>query len=287
MQSTFKQLISVEQLNVLISNQIDNQELVILDASIPAVGGKKTAPQAWPNTTISHAKRFDIKGEFSDLSNPLSHTMPNEAQFELAARNLGINHNSQIVIYDDIGIYSAPRAWWMFKAMGFHHVAVLDGGLPAWLAQNYETFVAPSNISIEKGNFIAQFNQDYFCDQQQVLAAINKQGIKTLDARSANRFSGVTSEPRVGIRSGHIPQSFNLPYAQLSVNGDFLSNNELLKIFSSIAQLEDKLIFSCGSGITACILALAADVCGYQHLSVYDGSWSEWGKDITLPIETD
>jgi len=287
MQDTFKQLISVEQLQTLISHQIDNQELVILDASIPAVGDKKQVLPAWPNVTISNAKRFDLKGDFSDLSSSLSHTMPNEAQFELAAQSLGINKNSQIVIYDDIGVYSAPRAWWMFKAMGFKHVAVLDGGLPAWLEKNKAASVSSISNEIASGNFIAQFDPSYFCDHQLVLAAINTPGIITLDARSANRFSGSVNEPRVGVRSGHIPKSLNLPYAQLFINGKFLSKNELMLILNSIAQVEEQLLFSCGSGVTACILALAADICGYQKLSVYDGSWSEWGSDAALPVESD
>jgi len=278
---TFTQLISTDSLLKII-NQPD---LIILDASIPPVGGQDPAIYSWPLHSIKNAKRFDLKGDFSDLNSSLTHTLPKEEQFQYAARKLGINRESQIIIYDDLGIYSSARAWWMFKAMGHKNVAVLDGGLPKWMSEGKETSTT-EEAKIAEGNFNAKYQQGYFCDSDYVLKSIDSLEIRIIDARGEKRFLGTIPEPRAGVRSGHIPHSRNLPYSKLILNGTLRSPEKLKSIFSQCITNEKAIIFSCGSGITACILALAADVIGLPSLCVYDGSWADWGADHKLPIVT-
>ena len=275
MRNTYQQLISAKELNLLL--EANNTSIVILDASIPPVGVENPPAPAWPNSVIANARRFDLKKTFSDLSSKLSHTMPSTEQFENAARGLGINDDSQIIIYDDIGIYSAARAWWMFKAMGHNNVAVLNGGLPAWVDEDYQTVAAEEHATLT-GNFTAAYHADYFCDSKQVIGFLDDANTTILDARAAKRFAGNVAEPRSGVRSGHIPNSFSLPFPHLLENGKYLDVNALKEAFAQFAGKHDKLIMSCGSGITACVLALGASICGYEHICVYDGSWADWGS---------
>ncbi len=274
-----KQLISAKQLYA----QLTNKNLVILDASMPPVGGAKAPARGWPDTVIPHARRFDIAKVFSDLTSQLPHTMPNEEYFTQQVRKLGINQHSQIVVYDDIGIFSSPRPWWMFKAMGHKNIAVLDGGLPAWLAAGLPT---TSAVTLEQpqGNFVAHFNKNYFCKAKDVLHAITTANATVLDARSASRFTGQEKDPRVGVRSGHMPNALNLHYQSLLRNGVMLNKDQLKQYFIEIGATKEPFIMSCGSGVTACILALAATIIGYTKIQVYDGSWSEWGADVNLPV---
>ena len=284
----FQQLISCTDLHAI----LDCKDLVVLDASIPPVG-KMTAPtHSWPEHCIVKARRFDLNQDFSDLDSDMPHTMPGAEHFEHAAQALGINQQSQIVIYDDLGLFSAARAWYMFRAMGHKNVAVLDGGLPYWLSLNKPvTSVgadgntdglakgdAKSNV---KGDFVANAQENYFCDWREVEQEIDKQQEVILDARANDRFRGVVTEPRAGVRSGHIPSSKNLPFGELfdvSNHGLFKSADELTKIFQQLNTANKPMVMSCGSGVTACILALAADISGLEHVRVYDGSWSEWGS---------
>ncbi|MBB1305686.1 sulfurtransferase [Pseudoalteromonas sp. SR43-5] len=273
-----KNLISCQQLH----EQINNPALVIFDAGMlrPGVLGTYS-----PQAMLPNAKRFDIKNELADRSNPLPSTVCSEQQFTHVMQNAGVNNDSFIVVYEDGGLFSAARAWWMFKAMGHHNVKVLSGGLKKWLESGYATQQGYSK-SLGKGDFTASYNPEYFINSQQVVDAIDEPSIVSLDARAYKRFTGEESEPRKGMRSGHIPNSRSLPFMDLLNKGEAKPLAEIKAIFSDVVDDARQLQFSCGSGITACALALFATECGYSNLSVYDGSWSEWGASDSLPIAT-
>lgn len=274
----FQQLISCIDLHSI----LDRSDLVLLDASIPPVGNMKAAEFSWPTHAIPNARRFDLNKDFSDLDSQLPHTMPSADHFERAAQALGINQQSQIVIYDDLGLFSAARAWYMFKAMGHKNVAVLDGGLPYWVKMNKPLVSAENNLKVASklltGDFIAKANENYFCDWQEIEKQTQQQTELILDARANARFKGEAAEPRAGVRSGHIPNSKNLPFSDLLIEGVFKSTDDVVEIFKRLNANNKPMIMSCGSGVTACVLALAANISGLHDVRVYDGSWSEWGS---------
>lgn len=249
--------------------------LVILDATIPKVGGEVSTQ---PNTQIRTARFFDIKKKFSDTAAPFPNTVPSMAQFQDEAQGLGINSDSCIVVYDDKGIYSSARAWYLFKAFGHINVAVLDGGLPEWL-NAFNSIIEDKQVhSYKTGDFIAEQQDHYFKFFKDIETLSQTENCTILDARSELRFKGLLSEPRQGLRSGTIPNSKNLPYTEL-LNGHLMkSKAELQQIFNTISKENTTFTMSCGSGITACILALAAEISGIKSVSVYDGSWTEYGS---------
>ncbi len=252
-------------------NNINTKNLVVLDGTINKVFGTSI-------TQIPGSRFFDIKKKFSDLSNPFPNAFPTPKHFQNEARNLGINANSAIVVYDDKGIYSSARVWWLFKAFGHSNVAVLDGGFPAWLKEEYpiESFINDAN---KAGDFVAKLQPEFMQFFDDVAKASKQGSHKIIDARSADRFNCLVDEPRAGLRSGTIPNSKNIPFKKLLNDEHLLKpKEELDDIFSEVIDKNDDIIFSCGSGITACVLALGAKLSGYQNISVYDGSWTEWGS---------
>jgi thiosulfate/3-mercaptopyruvate sulfurtransferase len=253
---------------------LKSENLIILDASIKKVVGGDSIKS---EVQIPNTRFFDLKEAFSDASAPFPTTFPSESQFTKSAQALGINNDSAIVVYDDQGIYSSARVWWMFKAMGHDNVAVLDGGLPEWIKAGYKTQSKTEN-NTSLGNFQAHYKPEFMKYFDDVQIASSKKSHIIMDARSEARFKSLEAEPRKGLRSGTIPNSVNLPFEDL-LNGNVLISDEEIKAkFKALAKKEDAIIFSCGSGITACVLALGADISGYKNISVYDGSWTEWGS---------
>ncbi|TCI04127.1 sulfurtransferase [Corallincola luteus] len=270
-----------------LAKRISEASLILLDATMlmPTPQGRAAYQ---PTERIANARYFNFDTEICDSSNPLPHMMPSAEQFQAQVRALGVNDDSHIVVYDTLGLFSAARAWWMFRAMGHEHVAVLDGGLPAWKRAGLPTDHYPLKATVYPGDFTAKPQPKLFCAANEVLAALQQSGIKVVDARGSERFSGTGPEPRAGMRSGHMPNAVNLPYASLlDTDGCLKPQAELAASFAKQVGNAERYIFSCGSGVTACILALVAEVLGYQNLSIYDGSWSEWGASAELPVVSD
>lgn len=267
-----------------LNKHLYDDDIIVLDASM---NHSVCSDSAKSLTVIPNAHQFDFETVFVDKQNTLPNMMPLPADFNREAKLLGINNNSTIVVYDNKGIFSSARAWYMFHVMGHKNVKILDGGLPTWIATGFETvgaFTAPT----KNGNFNGVFDESGFCDARFVLSNIENQDVTVIDARSQGRYSGAELEPRSGMRSGHIPNAKNLPFQSLLTNNKFRIEQELKQIIDSLdLNVGTKLVFSCGSGVTACIPLFVFYNLGYMKLSVYDGSWSEWGADEQLPITLD
>ncbi|WP_447766751.1 sulfurtransferase [Sphingobacterium faecium] len=263
-----------------LQKEFENPNVVLLDCTIDKVGQslKDTKLALIPNSLF-----FDIENTFSDHSSPLPHTLVSTEVFTKGIQELGINQDSIIILYDRWGLYSSPRAWWMFKVMGFEQVYVLDGGLPAWKEKHHP--IADQYLkTLAKGNGQARFNTAWYADKTYVLTQYENSKASIIDARSQARFTASAPEPRAGLRGGHIPQSYNLPFDHVLKGNRYRSTEELEDLFKTFDATHEQ-IFSCGSGVTASILAFASHLIGNQNIKVYDGSWSEWGQeDLDLPI---
>mgnify|MGYP003646402301 CR=1 FL=1 len=280
---TLKMNKSIVSVDWLFEN-LNNDNLLILDATIPKVTAKKEESSLDEKQQIKGAKFFDIQKLFSDENAAYPNTVLSAKEFELKAQELGVQNESCIVVYDDLGIYSSPRVWWMFQLMGFTNIAVLDGGFPAWNAKQYP-IEKQVNHPKKKGNFTVNYQSEKIKCTADVLSAIKNERILIADARSKGRFLAAEPEPRSDIKGGRIPNSVSLPYSEIVTNNVMKSEADLKAVFQKINPNNKDLIFSCGSGITAAVLALGADIAGFKNNSVYDGSWTEWGSTEGLPIE--
>lgn len=265
------EIVSIEWLN----QNLNDNNLILLDASLQyTVQGNYSEHQL---TTIPGARYFDLKGSFSDRNSPFPNTIPSSEQFEIECRKLGINNTSKIIVFDNLGIYSSPRVWWMFKVMGHDKISVLNGGLPEWIGKGFPTEHRKAE-KYEKGDFKATLKDQYIKSYQDVLENLSLKSFIIIDARSSGRFNGIENEPRKHLKSGHIPNSINIPYSSVLNNGKFKSESELKKIFNRICSDKKDLVFSCGSGLTACIVMLANQLVHKKGKYIYDGSWSEWAE---------
>lgn len=255
--------------------QLHEPNLVILDASQSVYKAGGTTSQE--NIQIVGARHFNLKNDFSDQNASFPNTFPSAKQFEDSAQKLGINQESSIVVYDNVGIYTSPRVWWMFHVMGHKQVSVLNGGLPEWIKAGFPTEQrVESDFPI--GNYVASPDLIVVKSIEDIVKNIDSKRSILIDARSKGRFDGTAPEPREGLPSGHIPNSTNLPFGELLEDGKFKNTEELTRIFNRLDLGNEDLIFSCGSGVTACIDLLAAELVLDNKKSVYDGSWTEWAQ---------
>ncbi len=249
----------------------------LLDASWFMPGIERDPLQEFEQTHLPGAGFFDIDGCCAQDTD-LPHMLPPAEQFEASVRALGIGPADHVVVYDSHGVFSAPRVWWMFRVFGHEQVSVLDGGLPAWIAAGgqVESGTWQKPASSNDLSFKAVLQPRLLASRDAVMEAIRHGGADIVDARPAGRFSGELPEPRPGIDSGSMPTALNVPFGMVLENGRFKSADVLTEVFANAGLAVDApVITSCGSGITACVLALALKTLG-RDAAVYDGSWAEW-----------
>jgi len=258
--------------------------VVAVDGSYFLPTQKRDAHAEYRNGHIPGAVFFDIEA-VSDHSTDLPHMLPGPTQFGEAVGGLGIGDGDTVVVYDSVGLFSAARVWWTFRLFGAKSVYILDGGLPKWQAEGRPLNAGDAKRSPKKFN--AEMNVAAVALLDDVRMAQTDDSVQIVDARSAERFAGTAPEPRPGLRSGHMPRSFNVPYDRVLDNGRLASPECIAAAFTSAGvDLERPIITSCGSGVTAAILSFALNSLGKEAKGLYDGSWAEWGSRPDCPVVT-
>jgi thiosulfate/3-mercaptopyruvate sulfurtransferase len=274
-------LVSTEWL----AQRLDVPDIRIVDGTwyMPSEG--KNARALYEAQHIPGAVFFDID-EIADTASDLPHMLPSPEKFSARVRKLGLGDGNRIIVYDQHGLMSAPRVWWTFRIFGHKDVAVLDGGLPKWLAEGRPVEDRPAQP--RERHFTARLNNLMVRDKDQVRHNLATHREQVVDARAAGRFNATEPEPRPGLRRGHIPGSLNLPYTTLfdPASKTFLPAPAIAAKFRNAGvDLAKPVVTSCGSGITAAVLSFALHLIGHDDVALYDGSWADWGRPGDTPVE--
>ncbi|MDA9914508.1 sulfurtransferase [Alphaproteobacteria bacterium] len=259
-------------------SKIDNINLKILDATFYLPDSGLIAEEEYKKKHIPNAIFFDIN-KIADPNNSLPHMIPSKDLFSKMMQNIGLNKDDEIIIYDNSPFLSSARAWFLFRYFGHDKILIMQGGVKNW--ENNGGNITNGNVVLEKGNYIASAERKELVVNldQMILASQNKENV-ILDARSRKRFLGEALEPRPNLPSGHIPNSQSLPSSDLiNKDGYLKSKDEINKIFSNIrVNTSDKIIATCGSGVSACVISIALFCLGKKDIPIYDGSWTEWAS---------
>ncbi|MBL4666167.1 MAG: 3-mercaptopyruvate sulfurtransferase [Sneathiella sp.] len=274
-------LVSTEWL----SQHLSAPDIRVVDASWYLPAENRDPKAEFSAAHIPGAVFFDID-DIADADTDLPHMVPAPEKFSSRMRKLGLGDGNRIVVYDGSGIRSAARAWWMIRLFGHEDVSILDGGLIKWQAESRAVTDAPTPQ--KERHFTSRINSLMIKDKDQVRRNIETSKNQVLDARPKGRFEGTDAEPRQGLRAGRIPGSLNLPSNQLLNDDGTLQSADQLNAAFTAAGIDKKapVITTCGSGITACVLAFGLHMIGHRQVAVYDGSWTEWGLDANMPLSS-
>ncbi|WP_336748494.1 3-mercaptopyruvate sulfurtransferase [Pantoea vagans] len=263
----------------------DNDErLQVLDARMlpPGMEAVRDIQAEYLAGHLPDAPYFDIEA-LSDHTSPYPHMLPRAETFAVAMRELGVSSDKHLVVYDEGNLFSAPRAWWMLKTFGVAQVSILAGGLQGWKEAGFA--LATGNVNLPEGEFEAHADESRVKRLTDVLLISHEGGAQIVDARAANRFNAEVDEPRPGLHRGHIPNSLNVPWNTLVEQGKLKPEAELRRLFAEAGvDITQPVVASCGSGVTAVVLILALTALGARDVTLYDGSWGEWGSRDDLPI---
>ncbi|MEL6373632.1 MAG: 3-mercaptopyruvate sulfurtransferase [Pseudomonadota bacterium] len=269
-----------------LAEHLDAPDVVVLDGSWHLPTAERDPKADYAAAHLPDAQFFDID-DIADEASPLPHMLPSTIKFASRVKKMGIGDGMRVVVYDAEGSNAAARVWWMFRVMGHHDVVVLDGGMAKWRAEGRPVDDLPPRPRTPR-HFTPRFNASLVQDADDVLRAVERETAQIIDARAAARFRGEAPEPRAGLRSGHMPGALNLPY-ELLYNEDrtYKSPEDLRALFDQAGiDRSQPIVTSCGSGVTACIVALGLAIAGQPNAAVYDGSWTEWGGDERFPVIT-
>ncbi|WP_158785288.1 3-mercaptopyruvate sulfurtransferase [Pantoea sp. BAV 3049] len=269
-----------------LAEHYSDENIQVIDARMLPPGQEKVRniTAEYQAKHLPGAPFFDIEA-LSDHTSPYPHMMPRAESFAVAMRELGVSSDKHLVVYDEGNLFSAPRAWWMLRQFGVEEVSILAGGLKGWedAGQPLET----GAVTLPEGEFDASFDPKAIKRITDMMLISHEGGAQIVDARAANRFRGEVDEPRPGLHRGHIPGSKNVPWNDLVENGQLKPADELQAIFQRQGvNLDEPVVASCGSGVTAVVVILALTTLGAKNVRLYDGSWGEWGSRDDLPIAT-
>ncbi len=267
-----------------LAQHLGDANLVVVDGSWYLPTQNRDPEAEYRTGHIPGALRFDID-TVKDTSSPLPHMLPRADDFAAAVGKMGIADEDKIVVYDGAGLFAAGRVWWTFRAFGAHDVTILDGGLPKWTAEGRPVETGEAKPRPAR-KFTARFSPAVVAGIDDVRKALADRSAQVVDARPADRFRGEAPEPRPGLSSGHMPGSLNLPFADILADGRLKSSEDLKAVFAKAGVDVDKpIITTCGSGVSAALLALALETVGKPAKALYDGSWAEWASRKDTVVE--